>query len=125
MQSPHRRCLVFIQGGDAGVEFFTYKYDVPRHRAVEKYEKSLVPLDFQIAANFRQIILPLHETPLPLLHELRQFKHLLSRCNIRRGLVSEREALLHQLVDMIENMGENFHVLIHNAIWLCVLHIQI
>lgn len=92
---------------------------------MEKYEKSLVPLEIQIAANFRQMILPLHETPLPLLHELRQFKHLLSRCNIRRGLVSEREALLHQLVDMIENMGENFHVLIHNAIWLCVLHIQI
>ena len=85
------------------------------HRAVEKYEKSLAPLDFQIAANFRHMISPLHETPLPLLHELRQFKHLLSRCNIRRALVSEREALLHQLVDMIENMGENFHVLIHDA----------
>ena len=56
------------------------------HRAVEKYEKSLAPLDFQIAANFRQMISPLHETPLPLLHELRQFKHLLSRCNIRRAL---------------------------------------
>lgn len=114
-----------FQSDDAVKELLKFKYDVLRHRAVEKYEKSLAPLDFQIAANFRQMISPLHETPLPLLHELRQFKHLLSRCNIRRALVSEREALLHQLVDMIENMGENFHVLIHDAIWLCVLHVQI
>ena len=63
----------------------------------------------------RQLISPLADSPVQLMGELRRFRRLLSRPTIRKSLVQEREALLHQLLDLLEGTGESFESFILNV----------
>ena len=83
---------------------------------VANFEKSLDPIDAEISGSFQRKIRPLRDSPTELLNEFRRFQPLLSRPAIHKALTREREALLGQLVDLLDATGDGLETLVQSAI---------
>ena len=75
--------------------------------AVAEYEQNIVPVESAVASHFRRNTAPILDRPQLLLREFQKYKNLLERPTIRRAMVSEREALLPLLRDLVRKMEAN------------------
>jgi dynein heavy chain 2 len=72
--------------------------------AVDKYERTISPVEAAVAAHFRRNSTPILDQPQMLLQEFQKYRNLMERPAIRRALVSEREALLSLLKEFVKKL---------------------
>lgn len=72
--------------------------------AVLKFEKSLRPAEERVAVKLKQQLGSIHSNTRQLLHEYSRYSELIARPIVKQALVSEREQLLSNLMDYLQQL---------------------
>ena len=72
--------------------------------AKREFERLIAPVEAAVASQFKRNVAPILDHPQMLLNEFQKYRNLMALPSIRRELVSEREALLRLLKDLVKKL---------------------